>query len=132
MSGNLVETDKGLITLSHERPRWLSKPDKQEAGAPRVSSIDRRQLKQIFHEREHGAVHSLDFRTCGLDHVVFVRRVGAAAMAEAEMAGGFAERITGEDVTGPRACAARPDQGINPTTAEDRDLSADQRRATRR
>src|SRR5258708_39980823 len=107
-------------------------PSRCASFTNRVSSIDRRQFEQIFHEREHGAVKSLDFRTCGLDHVVFVRRMGTAAMAKAEMAGGLADRITGEDITGPRACAARPEQGINPSTAEDRDLSADQRRTTER
>src|SRR6266699_4212043 len=50
-------------------------------------SIDRRQLEQVFDEREHDAIHPLDLRVRRFDDVIFVRRMGAAAVAEAEMAG---------------------------------------------
>src|SRR5436309_12712792 len=58
--------------------------------------IDRRQFENVFHEREHGAIDPLDFRVRRFDHVVFVRSMGAAAVAEAEMAGWQAERFSRE------------------------------------
>lgn len=56
------------------------------------------QLVQILHERQHRAVEALHVRCCGVDHVVLVRCMRAAAVAEAEMAGGEPERLVGENV----------------------------------
>src|SRR5438128_4528446 len=53
----------------------------------RGGSIDRRQFKKVFHEREHSAIHSLDFRVRRFDDGVFIRSMGTAAVAEAERAG---------------------------------------------
>src|SRR5436309_395678 len=55
---------------------------------------------QVLDERHHGAVVALHIRIGRLDHVVLVRRVRAAAVAEAEVAGGEAQRWIGEDVSG--------------------------------
>ena len=65
------------------------------------ASINRRQLEQVFDEREHDAIHTLDLRVRRFDDVIFVRRMGAAAVAEAEMAGWQTERFAGEHVAGP-------------------------------
>src|SRR5438132_439874 len=46
-----------------------------------------RQLEQIFRKREHRSIDSLDLRICRLDHVVFIRRMCAAPVAQPEMAG---------------------------------------------
>src|SRR5438128_534767 len=44
------------------------------------------ELVEVFHERHHGAIEPLDLRIRGLNDVIFVRRVSAAAVAETEMA----------------------------------------------
>src|SRR5438093_13437058 len=77
-------------------------------------SIDRSQFEKIFHEREHGAVEPLNLRVRRVDDVVFVRSMGATAVAEAEMAGWQAGRFAGEHVAGPGTRIARPEQRINP------------------
>src|SRR5882762_5513262 len=65
------------------------------------------------------AVQALDLRVGGFDYVVFVGSVGAAAVAEAKVAGGEAEWVAGEDVAGPRAGVARQEHGIDAVTAID-------------
>src|SRR5436309_5706389 len=72
-----------------------------------------RQLEQVFDERHHRAIEALDLWVRRFDNVIFVRRVGAAAVIEAEMAGGELERFAGENVTGIRTGVARPEQRVD-------------------
>src|SRR5436309_15778092 len=65
-----------------------------------------RQLVQVLDERHHRAVPAHRLRVRGLDDVVLVGGVGAAAVAEAEVARGQAERRVGEDVPGIAARVA--------------------------
>ena len=56
----------------------------------------------------------------------------AAAVAEAEVAGGEAQRVAGEDVAGPGAGVARPEDRLDLRTPIDGQLGADQRGVGRR
>src|SRR2546423_11206713 len=49
---------------------------------------------EVFDLGEGGAVHALDFGVAGLDEVVLVGRVGAIAVAQAEVAGGEMQRVS--------------------------------------
>src|SRR6267378_4610579 len=53
------------------------------------------------------AVQALHLWVGGFDYVVFVGGVGAASVAQAEVAGGEVERFAGEDVARPGAGVAR-------------------------
>src|SRR5947207_949890 len=86
-----------------------------------------RQFEEVFGEREHGAVQTLDLRIGGLDDIIFVRSMGAAPVAQPEMAGRELERFAGEQIAGPGTGHSRPEQRINPMTAVHRDLGPDQR-----
>src|SRR5229473_2637796 len=66
-----------------------------------------RQLVEELHMGKRRAVHPLNFRIFRFDDVVLVRCVRAAPMAQAEVARGQAQRIAGEDITGPRPGVAR-------------------------
>src|SRR5438094_2131322 len=89
----------------------LSRPagytDVPAGVAPEAPPLPR-QLVEILDERHHRAVEPLHFRIRGLDHVVLVRRVGPAPVAEAEVARGELERLPREDVTRVRASVPRP------------------------
>ena len=54
-----------------------------------------------------------DFRIGGFDQVILIGGVGAVAVAQAEVGGGKAERVAGEDVAGPGAGEARQHDGID-------------------
>src|SRR2546427_10605235 len=91
-----------------------------------------RQLEQVFGEGEDCAVEALDFRVRGFDHVVFVRRMCAAAVAETEMAGGQAQRFASENISGPGTGIPRPHDGIDAMALVNGDLRANQRSVGRR
>src|SRR5262245_4000844 len=94
-----------------------------------------RELVEVLNERQDGAVEALYVRVRRLDHVVLVRRMGPAAVAESEVAGGQFQRLAGEDVTRVRARVARPEHGIYSGALEDRHLGLDEpsrRRGARR
>ena len=63
-----------------------------------VSSL--RQFVEVLHKRHRRAVEGLDFRIRRFNNVIFIWRVGAAAVAETEMAGRKLERFAGKNVTG--------------------------------
>src|SRR3954471_2215126 len=86
------------------------------------------QLVQILHERHYRAVVALQLGVRRLDDVVLIGRVCAAAVAEAEVTGGEAERRVGEYVAWIRAGRARPEQRIDAGAFHHRDLRLDQRR----
>src|SRR5437867_6092949 len=78
-----------------------------------MACLNSRQFEQVFGEGKHGAVHALDLRIGRFDHIVFIRGVGAAAVAQAEMAGGQAQRRSREHEARPGAGIARPEQGLD-------------------
>src|SRR6266849_3432763 len=83
-------------------------------------------------EREDGAVHTLDFGIFRFDDVVLVRRMRAATVAESEGTGGKMERLAGENVAGPGACAARKNDGIHSAFAVDLGFNSNERGIGRR
>src|SRR2546423_644445 len=83
-----------------------------------------RQLVQILDIRARSALNALHLRIARLDHVILVGRVGAAAMSQAEVSGGQAQRVAGEDVSRPGAAEARQNDGINAGAVIDRSLRA--------
>src|SRR5207247_4712583 len=74
----------------------------------------------------HRSVETLYLRVRRFDDVIFVGRVGAAAVTEAEMAGSKLERFAGEHVTGIRASVARPQERIDSEFFVTRDLRFDE------
>src|SRR5215472_7432476 len=88
----------------------LSGADAENAPGP--SRLSRGQLVKIFDLREYGAVETLHLGVGRFDDEIFVRGMGAVPVSEAEVAGGEAERIAGEDAPGPRAGQARPEYGL--------------------
>src|SRR5438874_2834905 len=70
-------------------------------------------LVEVIDERAHGRIEAGNLRIAALDQVVLVRRVRAAAVAEAEVARGQLQGRAGEDVPGPRPGVARPEQRID-------------------
>src|SRR5262249_51558859 len=83
-------------------------------------------LVEILDERLHRAVDSLDLRVRRLDDVVLVGRVGAAAVAEAEVARGHLAGLAGEAVAGVRAGVARPQHRVDAGALQYCDLPLDQ------
>src|SRR5262245_6070789 len=66
------------------------------------------ELVEILDEREHRAVVPLHARVRRLDHVVLVRRVSAAPVAQTEMTRGELERLAREHVPRIGARVPRP------------------------
>src|SRR5438046_492365 len=86
-----------------------------------------RQLVQVFDERHDSAIESLNFRVRGFDDVIFVRRVGTAAVTESKMSRGKLERVARKNVTGIRTGVPRPEQRIDSEFFISRGLRFDQR-----
>src|SRR6266436_264635 len=93
----------------------------------RARSACLRDAVEKLDERKDGAVHALNFGIFRFDDVVFVRRMRAAAMTEAEGAGGKVKRLAGENVAGPGAGAARKNDGIDSAFAVDLGFNANER-----
>src|SRR5207249_11731703 len=110
----------------------LLDPDAERLGpgghAWRARSGRDGQLVEEVDERAYGALPGPPLRVRRLDHEVLVGRVGAAAVAEAEMAGGELERLAGEDDAGIRARVARQHDRVEPRLPVDRQLRLDDRR----
>src|SRR5580765_4625679 len=84
-----------------------------EGVRPYVVS-DRCYLVKIFDVRARRAVNALHVWILGFDDVVLIGRMSAAAVAHSEVAGRHAQRVAGENISGPRSRAARQDYGIDP------------------
>src|SRR5688572_658806 len=74
---------------------------------PDGKASDRRHLVEEVDIAHRRLVEAGDGGIAAFDEEIFVRGVGAAAMAQAELAGGLAQGIAGEDEAGPGAGAAR-------------------------
>src|SRR5207244_1304275 len=72
-----------------------------------------RQLEQVFDERHHRAIESLNLRIRRFNDVIFVRRVRAAAVTQSEMSRGELEWFARENVAGIRTGVPRPEQRID-------------------
>src|SRR5437899_11916503 len=81
--------------------------------------------EEVFDVGADGAVDALDLRVARLDDVVLVGSVGAAAVAEAEVARGEAQGVAGEDVAGPGASETRKNDRIDAVLAIDGDRGLD-------
>src|SRR5208283_3243969 len=77
-----------------------------------AATLSLRQRVEVFHKRSHRAIKPRDLRVCRVDQVVLIRSVRAGAMAEAEVSSRKIQRSVGEDVSRPRTCRTRPQQGI--------------------
>src|SRR5881396_1852855 len=81
----------------------VHEPRRSRAGvSPRREAFGNlpRQFEEVFGEREHRAVQTVDLRIGGLDDIIFVRSMGAAPVAQPEMAGRELERFAGEQIAG--------------------------------
>src|SRR5579864_4390387 len=76
-----------------------------------------REFVEVLDVGTRCTVEALHLWIRGFDYVVFVGSVGAAAVAETEMAGGEAQRVAGENVAGPGAGVARQKHGIDAVAA---------------
>src|SRR3974377_522097 len=85
-----------------------------------------RELVEVLHKRQHGAVKSLNVSVRGVDHVILVRRMRPAAVAAAEGAGGEFERLARKDVTRIGAGDARPEHRLNAGPLQNGHLRLDQ------
>src|SRR5262245_21171304 len=83
---------------------------------------------QILDIRKHRAIRSLDLGVDGVDHVVFIGRVGATTVAQTEVACGQPQRVTGENVSRPGAGVARQQHRVDTTPLVHRSLCPDKRR----
>src|SRR5271157_4454165 len=82
-------------------------------------SADRRQFVQILDVRARRAVDAYKLGVLRLDDVVFVRRVRAVAVAQAEVAGRQLQRVSGKYVTGPGPGIARPHYRVDASALVD-------------
>src|SRR5205823_629200 len=80
---------------------------------------------EIVDERPDSAIKACEMGIGGFDDVVFVRRVGAAAMAESEVAPGKPERLAGEDISRIGSGISRPKDRVEPAAFVDGELRLD-------
>src|SRR5919197_1770813 len=84
-----------------------------------------REFIEIVDERPDGAIEACEMGIGGFNDIVFVWRVGAAAMAESEVARGKPERLAGEDIPRIGTGISRPKDRVEPAAFVDGELRLD-------